>query len=521
MTSIFGMVERCYNSGLYVFRGFAEPQKVINWSIPCESYQRHENDQHTKEIEEFLRSGEYVFAPELILAYDTKDLFDTSINPGLLPAGFAQDESILQTAIDPFRFLMGFQKLSKGYQLKAENGAAFIPTGPKGAHLVRLKIQDKATNIFHRLDGNHRLQAMEGMEKQSLNHKVPICILFLNANGEMNPQKIEMQIFHYINAKALPLTRIDQYKGFLNLFPPDELRQYGEDFFIVAEYFSKYQYSEFLHLAPLCADADEEAAKDKWSDLILFIASYFVERKRALDARQLEAILKVLDQHYADHPSLKRSVTPYSIVPFAVYCYDAGIQKSAKLDAFTDWFIHNKLYLIVDCDPASIICTFEKIYERRKKTIFVAMPFDKKLQFVFDKIYEAVEKLNEGYLEEDQIPTPVRIDKRIAGHSYDIVDEIEKQIENAGYIIADLTGQNANVYYEAGLAQGLIRAKTGGEPQILYLISDPNNETNPYDSAKFDVRNYKMIGYSRSDSGPDELRDALVEELRAFYAGNR
>ena len=52
-----------------------------------------------------------------------------------------------------------------------------------------------------------------------------------------------------------------------------------------------------------------------------------------------------------------------------------------------------------------------------------------------------------------------------------IVNEILENIQNAGLLIADLTEQNANVYYEVGYAQGLIKAKLGNTAEVLYLIS--------------------------------------------------
>lgn len=96
------------------------------------------------------------------------------------------------------------------------------------------------------------------------------------------------------------------------------------------------------------------------------------------------------------------------------------------------------------------------------------MPFMSELDFVYDAICDAVNEINN---ENDiDLLKPVRIDKQIVGFSYDIVSELLEQIKDAGLLIADLTAQNANVYYEAGFAQGLLRAGAGNTSQILYLI---------------------------------------------------
>ena len=84
-------------------------------------------------------------------------------------------------------------------------------------------------------------------------------------------------------------------------------------------------------------------------------------------------------------------------------------------------------------------------------------------------------------------------------------------------LIADLTDQNANVYYEAGYAQGLIHAKLGNTTQILYLISNPEKPDEPFEKGKFDLQHYKMIPYKNAGNGPAELEKRLIEELKAFY----
>ena len=161
---------------------------------------------------------------------------------------------------------------------------------------------------------------------------------------------------------------------------------------------------------------------------------------------------------------------------------------------------------------------FDSIYEIRQKQIFVAMPFKPELDFVYQAIRSTVEKLNNDYGIE--LPLPIRLDKQITGYSYDIVNEILVQIQNAGLIIADLTDQNANVYYEVGYAQGLLRSQLGNAAKVLYLISNPNNPNEPFAPAKFDVQHYKMIPYKNAGNGVQELKDALESELKVFYGIN-
>lgn len=175
----------------------------------------------------------------------------------------------------------------------------------------------------------------------------------------------------------------------------------------------------------------------------------------------------------------------------------------------------NKLYNVTKFDPAGMIDIFDSIFEIRKKQVFVAMLFKVELDFVFEAICETIDKINKD--NGTDLLRPIRIDKQIIGFSYDIVNEILENIQNAGLLIADLTDQNANVYYEVGYAQGLIKANLGNSAEVLYLISNPNKPEEPFAAAKFDIQHYKIIPYKNAGNGMNELKANLEKELKAFY----
>ena len=151
-------------------------------------------------------------------------------------------------------------------------------------------------------------------------------------------------------------------------------------------------------------------------------------------------------------------------------------------------------------------------WDGRNDAAPIAVPLD----FVYEAIREVVEKINRE--NGTELLPPVRIDKQIVGFSYDIVNEMLDQIQNAGLLIADLTEENANVYYEAGFAQGLLRAKLGNTAEILYLVSNPKKPDEPFDKAKFDVMHYKMIPYKNDGNGVKKIKEDLEKELKAFYS---
>jgi len=120
-----------------------------------------------------------------------------------------------------------------------------------------------------------------------------------------------------------------------------------------------------------------------------------------------------------------------------------------------------------------------------KPLIFVAMPFDKKMEDIFHYgIRNAVN--NAGFLCE-------RIDEVV--FTGDIFDLIKRRIGKARLVIADLTTANPNVYLEVGYAWGL------GIPTVLIVQAA--------EELKFDVKGQKCIIYS----GIRELEEKLSKEL--------
>lgn len=122
----------------------------------------------------------------------------------------------------------------------------------------------------------------------------------------------------------------------------------------------------------------------------------------------------------------------------------------------------------------------------KKLFSFVLMPFDKKFDDVYKiGIKEAAASL--GILAE-------RVDEQIYNET--ILAQIYSQIDSADIIIADMTGQNPNVFYEVGYAH----AK---DKLCILLTSDEKD-------IPFDLRNRRHIIYKNSLVS---LRDQLEKEL--------
>ncbi|MCL2638396.1 MAG: hypothetical protein FWD48_08510 [Oscillospiraceae bacterium] len=503
---IFGTIDRCYD-GFYVFRGFAPASTIVKYSEAVGEYQRTEDKVHVDNIKKFIEDGKSVYTPEVTLAYRTNDWYDKEINPDFSEA---TGEFEIFRPIDYLTKSLLEKSSRKPVELVDKAGVKFLKY-KSSSFITMLLPETLNAKPFKRIDGNHRLMAFEELGHRFKGENIPFSIILLEkSSDEQRAKQSEMTIFHNINAKAKPLTEVEQCRGLLNLFDVDELRDFDEAFAITKEYLNRHEELPLRNMSAFFKEKD---------DAVLFCVKFLLDRNIEITADKLAEIFSKLNNTYfEDVCKLQKCANRFSIVPYVYYSLSEDKPK-VKLDAYTTWFINNKLYKLKNFDPASIIRVFDNIFEIRRKQIFVAMPFMDSLDFVFEAIVSAVAKINNDN-EGLDLPAPVRIDKQIVGFSYDIVEEILLKIESAGLLIADLTNQNANVYYEAGFAQGLIRAKLGDSANILYLISNPKKPNEPFAETKFDVEHYKVIPYKNDGNSVIKLAQDLECELKAFYGIN-
>ena len=501
MDTIYGNLEYCFD-GVPVIRGYCSAKTLLAHSKAHPAYQRSAEDQHVKDIKNFISSSSLKFMPELVLAYDYSGISQN------------QDKWYPDSFYNPVDYLYNAKK--KGlkpvlYDPVTRVEFEGLTSGTKEVNIVKIKLPNRTIlddgKVFRRIDGNHRLSAFQ--DSNLKNTTVSFCIVLLfSEDGIANKrEKDEMELFHNINAKAKPLTPIEQYRGLFGLFTVDELNTYGREFSLTKAYLEKHKGLRFSNIAYYMESPEETVLNS-----IKFLLSEGME----VSEDDIADILSKLEHSYfCDCEVIRRCKSINAIIPYVFYCMNGGKQKNAQMDAYHAWFVKNKLYNVVDFDAKSMVETFNSIYEIRKKQIFVAMPFRDDLLFVYNAIVEVVKKINrENNID---LEIPVRIDKQIVGFSYDIVEELLEQIKNAGLLIADLTDQNANVYYEAGYAQGLLKAKLGNTAEILYLLSNPEKPDEPFNAAKFDVQHYKMIPYRNDGNGVSNLKADLEKELKAFY----
>lgn len=137
---------------------------------------------------------------------------------------------------------------------------------------------------------------------------------------------------------------------------------------------------------------------------------------------------------------------------------------------------------------------------------FVAMWFDdSRLVYYTDAIAPAIQDAHKGYIEVES----VRID--YVPHNDKICDKIISEIRKSHYVVADVTGNNAGAYYEAGFAQGL------GIP-VIWAVDENVAKEKPM---HFDVRQYNTVFYSSVEDLKEKLTARIARTIPIQYLSYR
>ena len=259
---ITGILEYCYG-GIPVLRGYCSYKTLIKHSKAHEAYQRKAEDQHVEAIKAFISKAPYKFMPEVVLSYDYKGIFRSRRFQQL------QQEN---EYITPIQHLMDAQKSTFLNDADQFVTLKRVSCSTKGFKIIQFEFEEPHLDeiIFNRLDGNHRLQALENLEGSDF--QIPFCIILLNGNNNPTLQereKTEMEIFHNINAKAKPLTPIEQYRGLFGLFSVAELDSYGKEFSLTKAYLAKHGKMHFTNISAFLSDRE---------DIVLFCIKFFLDR---------------------------------------------------------------------------------------------------------------------------------------------------------------------------------------------------------------------------------------------------
>ena len=136
----------------------------------------------------------------------------------------------------------------------------------------------------------------------------------------------------------------------------------------------------------------------------------------------------------------------------------------------------------------------------KEKRCFVIMPFGKYGTDEFQRNLKIYQIMIKPVVEEMGYQS-IRADE--LEHMGNITRDIIELLHESDLVIADLSGKNANVFYELGVRHALYRCGT------IPIIRDG-------ESLPFDIANYRAVFYSSELDGPEQFRKELGRRIGAF-----
>lgn len=479
-------------------RGFAPMGVIQEISAPPDDIQRVPRDDRLRQIAEYLRKGEMVFFPEIILC------------------GCLNNDDITSDIGADF-----FQKVKRGEPFKRGSFADSITIsstvrksrGPGDIRAVSvfqtatLSFPKKLGRPFARLDGNHRLAASK--DKQVCERVTPFCLVL--CQNQVEYRRFSRSLFHNINYKQVPLTMEHNLKLILEdpeLFPDEFLQtdpSFGWPYYHARKLNGKLDFDLLSNLAPFLKDEPRTFLLEQFE----FLTAREVLGDNDNAVRQFKEAVGKVNSLFDAYPALKESKNLGMLAALIYF----ELKKDVPITSFVSWVLNNHLHLIERSNSADLIAIFNKVLESRRRTIFVSMPFGKPGpddQYLI--IQRTAKEVSDAYGLKPALKVE-RVDWFQDGTSYEINDKIIEMLSDCGLLIGNLTYCNPNVYHEVGFVMGKAKAEGRDVPNML-LFLDQSVVEDKDKFVGFNLRAIKHIPFTQAEA---EFAPKLRENLERFF----
>ncbi len=377
---IQGILDNSLNGQLCI-RGFANIKDLARLSEADYSYQRGLLDR--SDISDFLENQTYLFFPEVILSYKFKYRFDEK-----RPA--------------PLKLIQEGKKYRSN--VNGDNTEISVTLiKPKDVNalpikVAELRLDESIEKPFHRIDGNHRLNAAEKSNSEKVERMViPFCILlgteyyddkgfYVNDESKDFDKAVKV-FFHNINTKTIPLTSEENLKVMIDdidNFTDEELESIfiGKYPILTRRLIKEVNPSIFKGISHIL----NNNYRTYFNDIFKRLLDSGVSEETSVD--KVINSLQAVNQLYNDNANLKANDSFGLLTAFLWY----HIQGIDKYNAFKNWILNNHIFEIKEVKASSIIKIFDKIISQEIK-VFVAMPY-------YEGKSEIIEEYNKIYSDE-------------------------------------------------------------------------------------------------------------------------
>ena len=497
-----GVLEASFGN-ILCLRGFAKLGELADISTADESYQREVDERHKNDIADFYDSGEYTFFPELILGVplsalklsgaDIEDLYGT-VATGEAKNLRNKGGITIKTSVKRYRDA-GFHRLVSAAFYGFENF-----------------MQEK---VVKRIDGNHRLEAVERAEDRIREYQAPFCLVLFRNEDEC--QSFGRVFFHMINFRGKPISEEKNLELILDhdVFDDEKLlrKPFGAEYWLARWFFmARWMGDGFGVNKPAVLNSVSRT-------VLLHFFTYLFDAKQ-YNRSDFGTLQLNIDIALSRVQELISSNDEWKVVAkdenaLMVMIYYALDSRVDLCQAFVAWFSRNRVAAQDDSDSIGfqkLIEMFERGRQTGAHTIFVSMQFGScGTERNFEVIKQVVNELNREYTFDPPLRV-VRVDQICTGETFEINEQVIKEVSSCGYLIADLTYCNSNVYHEVGLLMGRTLALTGKHEYGMTLILD-ENVSQECKIVKFNISSLQQLRFKKES----ELHDGIIERLKLHY----
>jgi hypothetical protein len=480
-------------------RGFAPMSVLQDVSMPDESIQRVPKDERLKEIGDYLKKGEFLFFPEVVLCVNLHDQDDETVDVASFYTSVQQGKAFRGVKFaHGLRVATSVSKSSKSGDIRA---VQFFQT-------CTIDFTPKKELIFSRIDGNHRLAATQKTDTAVRDRTTPFCIVFCRNGPEF--RQFSRALFHNINYKQVPLPKEHNLRLILDdpdLFEDEKLKDdpsFGWPYYLARQLHNKLDLDLLANLKPFIEKEPRSFLVDQFT--FLLVEKVLGDNENAL--KRFKEALGRVNVFFDKYPALKDSTNQGLLAVFVYY----ELKSSATTASFVQWVLDNHLHAIKESNSTDLIKIFDKVLESRKRTIFVSMAFNKPAT---ENHYQIIERVCKEVSEHYDLKPALkvqRVDWFHDGTSYNINDKIVEMMSDFGLLIGNLTYCNPNVYHEIGFVMG--RAKGEGKESsnmLLFLDDSIANEKDKF--VGFNLRAVKQLRFNKTE----EFAKLLRTNLERFF----
>jgi hypothetical protein len=480
-------------------RGFAPLGILQDISAAPADIQRKPKAGRLKEISHYLRKGELVFFPEVILC---ACLHEEDVTSELVAGFFTSVQS--GEAFKTAKFAGGLSISSSVSKARKQEDIRAVQYFQVGT----LSFAEKPSPLFARLDGNHRLSAT--FDRQVRDRVTPFCLILCKSQTDYT--RFSRSLFHNINHKQVPLPMEHNLRLIIEdeeLFSDETLKKSAEGFgwpyYLTRKLHGRLDFELIPRLKPLF----ESEPRTRFLKLFDFLIQREALGENENAIRRLKEALVAAQSLFEQHSDLQESKN----FGLLVACVYFQLDRKVPIQAFVRWVIANHLHEIAESHPGDLVAIFQKIMGTRRRTIFVSMPFgNNETENHFNAITEVIDAINRDYPDLKPQLKIKRVDFHAEGVSYPIRAKIDDFMANCGLLLANLTNCNPNVYHEIGFMDGKARGESQARPDVLMFLDE--SVTPDAQFVGFNLRDSSQIRFSRIEDFKSKLRDNLERHFK-------